>query len=72
MKKTILSMLLITAAAVLSGAAVPDPPNMPRRLPRVKQIGSKALLSLTKANTAVVIAPDAGSVTRFAAQEQYL
>ena len=68
MKKTILFML--TAAAVaLTGAVVPDPPNMPRRLPRIKQIGSKKLLSLNKSNTAIVVAPKASAVTRFAAQE---
>ena len=68
MKKTFI-MLLAAAALGVSGAVIPDPPHMPKRLPRVKNIGSKTLLTLTKSNTAIVIAPEAPATTRHAAQE---
>ena len=68
MKKTFI-MLLAAAALGISGAVIPDPPHMPKRLPRVKSIGSKTVLTLTKSNTAIVIAPEAPATTRHAAQE---
>ena len=67
MKKMML-LLLAAAALSVSGAAVPDPPNVPKRLPRVIKTGKK-VLSLTKENAAIVIAPENNGVTRHAAQE---
>ena len=68
MKKTA-SFMFLAAAICVSGAAVPDPPNMPKRQPRIKQIGTKTVLTLTKENTVVVVAPENYETTRHAAQE---
>lgn len=42
---------------------------MPKRLPKVTQIGKKTVLTLAPGKTVVVIAPGANAVTRRAAQE---
>ena len=42
-KKTFFSLAVICAALLVS-AAVPDPPHMPKRLPKVTQIGYPMLI----------------------------
>ena len=56
MKKLLLSAC-ICSLALLAGAAVPDPPHMPKRLPKVCKTGGKA--AEIKGNTVVPAFPGA-------------
>ena len=67
MKKLFLLAAFVTAAA-LSGAALPEPPHMPKRLPKVCRTGKTALV-LNGKNARIVVAPKAYRSTRFAAKE---
>ena len=58
----------VLAAAALAGAALPDPPHMPKRLPKVCRIGKTALV-LDGKNANIVVSPEAYRSTRFAAKE---
>ena len=69
MKKAFL-FALAAAAIALSGAAIPNPPNMPKRLPKVNCVDKKkTVLTLLPGKVAVVVAPEANAVTRHAAEE---
>jgi hypothetical protein len=68
MKKTF-SILAVICTALLVSAAIPDPPHMPKRLPKVAQTGKQTVLTLAPGKTAVVVAPEANGVTRHAARE---
>ena len=67
--KKLLSSACFCLLALLAGAAVvPDPPHMPKRLPKVCRIGGRA--AEIRGNTAaVVVAPGAPQTVRFAARE---
>ena len=66
--KKLLSSAVCCLALLAGSAAIPDPPHMPKRLPKVCEIGGKA--AEIRGNTAaVVIAPDAPKTVRFAAKE---
>ena len=67
MKKFFLLAAFVTGAA-LAGAALPDPPHMPKRLPKVFRTGKTALV-LNGKNAHIVVAPKAFRSTRFAAKE---
>ena len=68
MKRTV-TVLLLAALFPLAGAVViPDPPNIPKRAPKVCKKGKEAAL-LTAGNAAIVIAPKASNVIRFSAAE---
>ena len=69
MKKAFL-FALAAAAIALSGAAIPNPPNMPKRLPKVNSVDKKkTVLTLLPGKVAVVVAPGNNAVTRHTAEE---
>ena len=66
--KTSFILSAAVALATFCGAAIPEPPHVGKRAPKIFKTGKKAL-TLTAGNAAIVIDPQAPPVLRFAAKE---